>query len=462
MFAAILLAPKTTHAQTTISPGDLIKASSPAVYYYSDKGTRLVFPTEKTYFSWYADFDSVKTITDSELAAIPLGGNVTYKPGSWLVKITTDPKVYAVSTNGTLRHITTEQIASTLYGPDWNTKVHDIPDTFFVNYTIGSPINQANDFNIAEISALATSIDADKNSGSNQPDEPTTPETPTSTTATTTISLTLSKNTVYAGDSLTLSGQASDPEGIKQIRLYFDDNLVSSCDYIDSCVGDADVPNITDQPSYEARITVTNKKDEQFTKTAEVTVATENASTNVSLKIDQPMIRNNQTTGITLEVYDVAVYEMYIYIDESAKKVCDGGLYLCSYAQNFTGDIGTEFDVYGIVIDTKGKKYQTPTKTITIAENDSPVVSIDGGKNLIYTNETFQVTVQASDMDGISYLEILDQNKDVLHHCDGAAPCTYTTGPWLQNGNFTLYGKAEDLLGATTEQELHFTVTSPN
>lgn len=459
MFLSLIIAPKTTNAQTTISPGDLIKASEPAVYYYSQNGTRLVFPTEKTFFSWYSNFDSVKTITDSELAAIQLGGNVTYKPGSWLVKITTDPKVYAVSTNGTLRHITSEEIASALYGPDWNTKVHDIPDTFFINYTMGSPINDSTEFNVSEISTLANSIDTDKNSTPAEPELPAEPETPTTTTS---LTLSLSKTTVHAGDSLTLTGTASDPSGVKNIRLYFDGNIVASCDYTAACVGDADVPTVTDKDSYEARITITNVLNQQFTNTTNVPVLTESASSNVTLRIDQPTVRDNQTTGITLEASDITVLDMKIFIDGSAKKLCSGGVFSCSYAQIYSGTIGTVFEVYGQVTDTKGKIYITPTKTITIAENDSPMVSIDGGKNMIYVNENFQVTVQASDMDGINYLEILDQNKNVLHHCDGAAPCTFVTGPWLQTGNFTLFGKAEDLLGLSAEQELNFSVTNPN
>src|SRR3989338_4746527 len=76
-------------------PGDLIKGGTAAVYYYGTDAKRYVFPTEKTYQSWYANFDQVKTVSDTELASYPLGGNVTYRPGVKLIKIMTDPKVYA-------------------------------------------------------------------------------------------------------------------------------------------------------------------------------------------------------------------------------------------------------------------------------------------------------------------------------------------------------------------------------
>ncbi|MBU1032515.1 hypothetical protein KJ937_01110 [Patescibacteria group bacterium] len=126
-----------------VSAGDLIKASGAAVYYYAANGTRYVFPNEKTYFTWYKDFSSVKTITDAELAAIQIGGNVTFRAGAQLVKITTDPKVYAVTPGGVLHWIESEAIATSLYGSAWASRVYDVPDPFFVNYTVGSSVSTA-------------------------------------------------------------------------------------------------------------------------------------------------------------------------------------------------------------------------------------------------------------------------------------------------------------------------------
>jgi hypothetical protein len=157
---AAFLAPLT--AQAAVASGDLIKASLPAVYYYGADGKRYVFPNEKTYKTWYSDFSSVKTITDDELAAITIGGNVTYKPGAKMVKITTDPKVYAVDAKGTLRWVKTEAIAIALYGSNWNTMIDDVPDAFFTNYTIGAEIASASDFDKVSAGAAATSINVDK------------------------------------------------------------------------------------------------------------------------------------------------------------------------------------------------------------------------------------------------------------------------------------------------------------
>lgn len=125
---------------TSCPPNTLVKGSGDAVYYCGSNGKRYVFPNSKTYFSWYADFSTVRTVSDATLGTITLGGNATYRPGTRLVKIQSDPKVYAVGKGGELRWVQTEAIASALYGADWSNKVDDVSDAFFVNYTVGAAI----------------------------------------------------------------------------------------------------------------------------------------------------------------------------------------------------------------------------------------------------------------------------------------------------------------------------------
>ncbi|MEK7545745.1 MAG: G8 domain-containing protein [Patescibacteria group bacterium] len=138
--------------------GPLIKGPASAVYYV-DEGKRYVFPNEKVYFSWYQGFDGVETVSAETLASYPIGGNVTYRPGLKLVKIQTDPRVYAVGSGGRLRWIATEQAASALYGTDWNHKVDDIPDAFFFTYKEGEPVASAADFDKASELMLPTIAD---------------------------------------------------------------------------------------------------------------------------------------------------------------------------------------------------------------------------------------------------------------------------------------------------------------
>lgn len=184
MGVAAFVAPLTAQA-ASLADGDLIRSDAKgafAVYYYFN-GKRYVFPTQKTFLSWYtsaqlkktSEGGLVKIIPAADMGQISMGGNVTYKPGVRMVKVDSDPKVYAVAKNGTLRWVKTEAAASGLFGANWNKMIDDIPDGFFTNYTLGADVASTSDFNAEAEKAAATSIAADKNLGSSTTVPPTTP-----------------------------------------------------------------------------------------------------------------------------------------------------------------------------------------------------------------------------------------------------------------------------------------------
>ncbi len=143
----------------------LIKMSGLSTVYYLKGSKRYVFPNSKTYMTWYRDFSSVMTISQSELESYPLGGNVTYRPGVKLVKITTDPKVYAVDSNRTLRSIVSEANAISLWGANWASMVEDVPDAFFTNYNVGTPLT-AGMYGTGQLAKLANSSEVNYFDGS--------------------------------------------------------------------------------------------------------------------------------------------------------------------------------------------------------------------------------------------------------------------------------------------------------
>ncbi len=168
---ALGFAPLATHAETTsiFGPGDLVKGSGSTVYYFASDGYRYVFPNEKTYFTWYKDFSSVKQITDGMLSTLPLArNNVTYRPGYKMVKVTTDPKTYVVDQGGVLRYVPSQELAQTLYGLSWNNKIDDLPDSYFANYRVGTPLVTAADFKPADIMTQTTTISIDKQLDTNK------------------------------------------------------------------------------------------------------------------------------------------------------------------------------------------------------------------------------------------------------------------------------------------------------
>ncbi|MFA4937115.1 MAG: hypothetical protein WC575_02400 [Patescibacteria group bacterium] len=131
---------KVVPAANPVTNGRLSKIAGNSAVYYFDGVSRYVFPNEITYKSWYADFSKVEMVIPSELYKYPIGGNITIRPGTWLVKATNNPTVYATEPGGALRALDSEIRISTLYGNNWQNRVVDIPAPFFVNYKIGSTI----------------------------------------------------------------------------------------------------------------------------------------------------------------------------------------------------------------------------------------------------------------------------------------------------------------------------------
>ncbi len=439
--ASLTLAPASQAA--TLLPGDLIKGPIDTVYYYAANGKRLVFPTEKTFKTWYADFSLVKTITSNELAAMALGGNVTYRPGIKLVKVTTDPKVYAVSKGGILRWIKTEALAMTLYGADWNTKIDDVPDAYFTNYKVGAPIEKASDYSPATETTAVPDINTDK--GLTAPVTP--PVTPPAATSTTsTLTFTVSKTTLQAGDTITLIAGSPSDSDVTVIELFFDGMLVKTC-YSISCSGETQVPFSGTKSSYLAEAKAHKITTEIITKSISLPVQS-NGSSMIKISVGQAQIMTNQLASAIAEVNSsVAVQRIDIYVDGSNVRGCTGSGHLCQWSDYLLGSTSSVHPVYGTVIDTIGRKYTSETKYITLSTFDTPRVNIVTAKTSITTGETLEVTVTASDSDAIAWIEILKDGA-VIKHCDNAAPCTAITGPWNATGtNLVWSGRAQDTKG---------------
>jgi hypothetical protein len=162
ILASIILAiPHAAAAAELPKAGTLIKGSSSAVYYVTREQTRYAFPNAKTFATWYKDFSRVQRIDDATLAALPLNGSITYRPGSRLVKLVSDPKVYAVDQGGVLRWIPTESVARSLFGEYWSSLVDDVPVAFFAHYRTGDVASDQNSYNAEMVRASVSSPNDD-------------------------------------------------------------------------------------------------------------------------------------------------------------------------------------------------------------------------------------------------------------------------------------------------------------
>lgn len=210
-----LMAP--TRAETIALTNTLIKGSGDTIYWHHSDGKRYVFPNAATYFTWYTDFKDVITLDDSQLGTIPLAANVTAKPGAKLIKVQTDPKVYAVSRYGMLHWVKTEAIANQLYGSTWNKQIIDVPDTFFTNYDIGVPLEAAIEFNPTNEQTVVPNPSYD---------------IPTHRDFYGTISVTTNSAVVKVGSNIIVTATANNPSVLPQnarIELYDNGTAIYTC-----------------------------------------------------------------------------------------------------------------------------------------------------------------------------------------------------------------------------------------
>jgi len=125
----------------SVSVGDLVKSQGKAAVYYvgADK-KKHYFQNEIVYKTWFNDFTGLKTISEADLSMIADGKPVYMREGTYLVKKTGDPKVYAIEPGGILRWISSEQVARDLYGSKWASRVIDLSSDILGQYSSGEPI----------------------------------------------------------------------------------------------------------------------------------------------------------------------------------------------------------------------------------------------------------------------------------------------------------------------------------
>ena len=111
----------------------LVHTSSSNIYYIGTDGKRHAFPTDVVYRSWYEEDPVVISVPAWKLANIPLGKNVTYKPGKRILSFS-DNRKYVVAPHRVLRPLGNDQAASVLYGSDWISISDRLPDALFADY----------------------------------------------------------------------------------------------------------------------------------------------------------------------------------------------------------------------------------------------------------------------------------------------------------------------------------------
>lgn len=448
--------------------GSLIKASGPAVYYCGNDGKRYVFPTEKTFKTWYSDFSAVQTVSDTVLSTLPIGGNATYRPGVRLVKITTDPKVYAVDAGGLLRWLASESVAVQLYGSNWAKMVDDVPDAYFTNYRAGSDITAAAQFGPASATSVAASINVDKQitgSGSTG-------------SASAAISLSPYASSLAQGQSTVATVSGNDADGIGTIYIFLGTSLVKSCPQSDQPTS-ATCNYQIDGASYGVGSTlavsgqVVDKNGTTVKSDAvslDITAAsTGNSTMSLSLSPYASNLGVNQSTAATLTANDAdGISAIRIYAGSTLVQTCSlsgqptsatcaGTIYGSSYGS------GSTVGVYGQVVDRNGLTVNSSTTNLIIVNgatsnnSDSSLsLSLSPYTSNLNSNQSTTVTLSGSDGDGISMLRIYAGSL-LVQTCvqsnfptNGSCSGTVNGNAFANGSTVGVYGQLTDRNGTTT------------
>ncbi len=140
----------------------LVGPKVPTKFYLARDGKRYVFPDEtKTFDTWKSALPPIKNVTQDELESYPLGGNVWYRPGTRLIRIQSDARIFAVARGGVLRALN-EGTAEALFGKDWKSLLDTLQDHYFTNYNPGEPILSLKDYNPETETSKTPTIEVDK------------------------------------------------------------------------------------------------------------------------------------------------------------------------------------------------------------------------------------------------------------------------------------------------------------
>jgi hypothetical protein len=128
-----------TEPTGAIAPGTLLQGQTGYLFYYGVGGKIHPFLDTTVYHSWYENFDAVMKVSDQRLAQFVIGTSICMRPGTWIIKFESDPRLYGVELGCILRPIYSEIEAYILYGAKWKERVHELPTAFKDDYRVLDP-----------------------------------------------------------------------------------------------------------------------------------------------------------------------------------------------------------------------------------------------------------------------------------------------------------------------------------
>ncbi|MEK7473125.1 MAG: hypothetical protein AAB668_00120 [Patescibacteria group bacterium] len=142
---ALFTLPVAAHA-AELEPGQFIRSTDGTVYWFAENERRYVFPDGATLQSWLGGTPGMlNDAPDADLEQYPVGGPMTMRPGTRLVRFDSDPTTYVVTRGAVLRAVS-DALAAAFYGNDWQLHVDTLSVALYSNYRVGTPLEFTSDF----------------------------------------------------------------------------------------------------------------------------------------------------------------------------------------------------------------------------------------------------------------------------------------------------------------------------
>lgn len=106
---------------------------------------RRVFANEQVFSTWEEDFAGVETVSEDVLSRIPLVGLALPKAGVSLIAFQSIPGVYVLEGENTIRLVSSEVLAQSLYGTSWKKQLITLPSTMYHAFVEGEGISRVSD-----------------------------------------------------------------------------------------------------------------------------------------------------------------------------------------------------------------------------------------------------------------------------------------------------------------------------
>lgn len=128
--------------ESTFPDGTRVKSPKHEAVYQIEAGKRRPFPNASVYYTWHSSFEGITQISVEEMESIELGIPMPIKPNTKLLKFPLNPKIYAVYEGEIIKYIPDPATAVSLFGADWETKIIELPEIYFLFYVKGDPIGK--------------------------------------------------------------------------------------------------------------------------------------------------------------------------------------------------------------------------------------------------------------------------------------------------------------------------------